>query len=194
MLITGGFIAPQAPQAAPAAATNPWALVSATALGATVQAIEAATGGKVLEIRWGMAADGTLVWQAVVAKGDTISRMTIGADGRAMVVAETDVPEWTAEWTLRADKTSIQRAKVPLADAVAMAARMTGGIPVDAGVAKPLTGTNAVLAYNIEVIVDGRPQRVVIDAVTGQKIADPQSLLDAWSPEEAFMKTLEKAA
>jgi hypothetical protein len=30
--------------------------------------------------------------------------------------------------------------------------------------------------------------------VTGQKIADPQSLLDAWSPEEAFMKTLEKAA
>jgi hypothetical protein len=47
-----------------------------------------------------------------------------------------------------------------------------------------------VLAYNIEIVKDGRPQRIVIDAETGQTIANPEPLLEAWKPEDALMRSL----
>lgn len=46
----------------------------------------------------------------------------------------------------------------------------------------------------LEVIRGGRPEPAVIDAVTGQKIADPQWLLEGWTSEEALGDSLRKAA
>jgi hypothetical protein len=40
----------------------------------------------------------------------------------------------------------------------------------------------------------GKPDRVVIDAVTGQAIADPEPLLDAWTPEKELYESLRKLA
>ena len=53
-------------------------------------------------------------------------------------------------------------------------------------------GDNAVLAYNVELIKDGKPKRVVIDAVTGLPIANPEPLLDPWTPEKALYESLHK--
>jgi uncharacterized membrane protein YkoI len=95
-----------------------------------------------------------------------------------------------APWSLRADRKSILKAKVRLSDAVIQAEQIRHGVAVDAGLAQPLSGGNDVLAYNIEVVENGRPRRVVIDAQTGERIADPQPLLQGWTPEEALMQSL----
>ena len=56
--------------------------------------------------------------------------------------------------------------------------------------AKSVAADNAVLSYNIEIVKDGRPQRVVIDAETGGKVANPDTSLEAWKPEDALMRSL----
>jgi hypothetical protein len=176
---------------AKAVASNPWAAVTAAMMPDAIRAIEQATAGRVLEIRFRMWR-GAVGFIAVVGKpDDTISHVSIAIpDLRVVVIAEADIPDWMAPWTVRADKKSIWKAKIPLADAVGRAEEMVGGVAVDADVAKPLTGDNAVLAYNVEIVKDGRPQRIVIDAETGQTIADPEPLLEAWKPEDALMRSL----
>lgn len=54
---------------------------------------------------------------------------------------------------------------------------------VDVALAKPLTGFNRVLAYEVEVVPNGTPERVAIDGRTGQLLADPRSELTPWTPE-----------
>ena len=156
-----------------------------------IRATETASGGRVLEIRF-RTWEGAVGFTAVVAnRDDTVSHVSVAIpELKVVVIAAADIPDWMAPWQVRADKRSIWKAKIPLADAVVMAQQMTGGVPVDAGLAKPLTADNAVLAYNIEIVKDGRPQRVVIDAETGRKIANPDAILEAWKPEDALMRSL----
>jgi hypothetical protein len=179
--------------AASSQAQNPWANVTDTGLTDAIAAIEETTGGKVLEIRFHndpVAVD----YDAVVGKGPVISHVHIAAapEHKVAVIAETNVPVWMVNWVLRADMASIQKAKLSLTEAVRKAQQMTAAPAVDAGIAKPLTADNAVLAYNIEVVKNGKPQRVVIDAQTGDRIANPDALLDTWSPEEALYQSLRK--
>ncbi len=147
-----------------------------------------------LEIRFGYRS-GVVGYDAVVAKNAVISHVHISAapPHKVVAVAETDRPAWMVSWILKADMRSIQRAKLSLTDAVAKAEQITGAPAVDAALAKPLTADNAVLAFNVEVIKNGKPQRIVIDAVTGDTIANPDPLLDTWSPEEALYHSLPKA-
>ncbi len=173
--------------AAQPAGDNRWAAVNGDSLSAAIHNIEA-QGGRVLEIRFHQSADGGPHYDAVVAHGDQISRVTAGLRPEDQVVtfSEQVMPTWMSGFALKADQRSLRQAKIPLASAVAMADQMLGGSAVDAGIAKPLGGDNSVLAYNIEVIKNGVPIRVAIDAVTGQQIADPDTVLGAWTPERSF--------
>jgi hypothetical protein len=173
---------------------NPWTLVTKQTLPIAIAAAEKFSGGRVLEMRF-RARSGVLGFDAVIAKDGAFSHLRIDIPSNVVtVIAETELPEWMANWVLKADAKSLEKAKLHLVDAVLKAEEIADAPAVDAGIAKPLTGSNAVLAYDVEVIKDGRPERVVIDAVTGLKIANPQSLLDTWTPEEALYQSLKKAA
>jgi hypothetical protein len=173
------------------------AAVTATMLPDAVDAIERATGGKVLEIRFEHR-HGIIGWDAVVTKQDVISQVNIAAQpgARVVVIAEANLPAWMATWRLRADRKSIfsPRVKVRLSDAIRKAEAIGGGPAIDAGLAKPLAADNDVLAYNIELLVPGKTQRVVINAETGNVIENPDVLLDPWTPEKEFTRSVEKVA
>ena len=181
------------PRAYAAAETNPWAGVTDRSLVDAIQAFEKFSGGKVLEIRF-RNRHGTAGFDAVIAKGDVISNLSLGVGSDVIAVAEIEVPQWMVDWKLRKYQESIAKAKIPLTDAVLKAEQIDRGPAVDAGLAKPLTADNAVLAYNVELIKGGKPDRVVIDAVTGQVIADPEPLLGAWTPEKELYESLHKLA
>jgi hypothetical protein len=79
-------------------------------------------------------------------------------------------------------KRSIYATKLPLADAIGMAERKAKEPAVGAGLAKPLSGSNAVLAYNVEVMKGQKRERIALDAITGAPIANPDQLYEEWSP------------
>jgi hypothetical protein len=188
-----GSGSPAYAQPVAAAVNNPWKLVDKQTLPLAIAAAEAFSGGRVLEIRFGVH-HGVPGFDAVVAKAGAFGHVRIDLpSNRATTIAETEIPSWMADWLLKADARSLAKAKLRLSDAVRVAEKMANAPAVDAGVAKPLTGDNAVLAYDVEVIRGGRPQRVVIDAITGQKIADPQPLLQGWTPEQALYDSMRKA-
>jgi uncharacterized membrane protein YkoI len=197
LVFAGADLAPYQALAASAqpSAANPWAGVTDTGLVDAITAIERATGGRVLEIQFAVR-NGTVGYDAVVAKGDEISGMTIAAapNAKVVVITETDIPEWIAGWRLRADKRSIEKAKLSLAQAVAMAQKMAGGPAVAAGLAKPLSGSNAVLAYNVQVLKGREPMLVAIDAQSGSRIANPDALYDPWDPMRLYQERLKKVA
>lgn len=173
-----------------AAASMP---IDRQALPRAIRAAEAYGGGRVLEIRFRVRQGGVAGFDAVLAKGTEFSRLRVDLPSYAVaVIQETDIPAWMANWVLKADAASLAKAKLPLVDAVAKAEAVAGAPAGAAGVAKPLTGGNAVLAYNVAVLTGGRPQRVVIDAVTGEQIADPDPLVEGWSPEQAMSESLKK--
>jgi hypothetical protein len=178
---------------AKAVANTRWAAVTPAMLPDAIRAIEASTGGKVLEIRFRTTA-GVAGFTAVVANpDDTIGRVAIATpDMKVVAITAADIPDWMAPWSLRADKKSILKAKIPLADSVVQAEQREGGIAIDARLAQPLNAGNAVLAYDIMVVRERAPKRVVMDAQTGEKIRDPQPVLQGWSPEEALTQSLKK--
>ncbi|MDB5418001.1 MAG: hypothetical protein JWP50_1420 [Phenylobacterium sp.] len=192
LLAAGPWTPVRAQPAVAAPDASPWKLVNRQSLPLAIAAVEAFGGGRVLEIRFGVP-HGVPGFDAVVAKAGAFGRVRIDLpSNRATVIADTEVPAWMASWVLKADASSLSKAKLRLADAVLMAEKMTGAPAVDAGIAKPLSGGNAVLAYDVEVIRGGRPERVVIDAVTSQRIADPQPLLEGWTPEQVLYDSLSK--
>jgi uncharacterized membrane protein YkoI len=76
------------------------------------------------------------------------------------------------------------RAKVPLDEAIARAEKRGHVSAIDAGIAKPLRGTNAVLAYFVETIDGSRREELAVDAETGAFIQNPDSLFVAHTPVE----------
>jgi uncharacterized membrane protein YkoI len=168
---------------------TPWASVTEASLAHAVAALEAATGGKVLEIRFrDNGAQGA--FDAVIAKKDALVNMTIDVVSDAVTeIKVTELPQWMLDWKARAAARSAEKAKLPLPEAIAKAEAVAHGTAIAAGLAKPLTADNRVLAYNVEVVGKGKPQRVVIDAVTGQVIADPDELLEGWTPEKLLPKS-----
>jgi len=175
-------------------ADSPWQGVAKQALPVAIAAAEQFSGGRVLEIRFRVR-QGAPGFDAVIAKADVFSHLRIELPSRRVtLIAETEVPAALASWVLTAGAKSLDKAQLQLADAVREAEEMTDAPAANAAVAKPLTASNDVLAYEVQVIRDGRSERVVIDAMTGQKIANPASLLAGWSPEQALYASLAKAA
>jgi uncharacterized membrane protein YkoI len=83
---------------------------------------------------------------------------------------------------LKAYVKSIRHAHLPLAQGIALAERTANKPAIGAGLAAPLSGTNAVLAYNVEVMKAGKRDRIAIDANTGAPIANPDEIYGAWTP------------
>ncbi|HEY0745908.1 MAG TPA: PepSY domain-containing protein [Steroidobacteraceae bacterium] len=156
--------------------------VSEDSLSHAVQALEKKTGSRVLEIRLSDE-PGDPSFDAVIAEGDGILYMHIAAVSDAVTSIEVkQLPEWMVGRELKAYMKSIRQARVPLARAITLAERTVNKPAIGAGLAAPLSGTNAVLAYNVEVMKAGKRDRIAIDAMTGAPIANPDELYAAWTP------------
>jgi uncharacterized membrane protein YkoI len=140
-----------------------------------IAAIETKTGGRVMDIRY-EGDSGQPVYDAVVVTPHDV--------GVARIYGETGTPSGIADefsiasldWKQRSDVTSFNKATVPLSAAIENVEQLSGGHVVDAGLAKPLTPDNDVLAYNVEYAMNGTLHTVAIDATTGEVIADPDAL------------------
>ena len=64
------------------------------------------------------------------------------------------------------------RARVDLSQAILKAEEAMPGRPI----AADFTEAGAIMAYNVEINQDGHMRRVVVDAVSGEVIADPEGL------------------
>jgi uncharacterized membrane protein YkoI len=156
--------------------------VSDDSLRHAVQVLERKTGGKVLEVRLSDQT-GDPSFDAVIAKGDDLLYMHIAALSDTVTSMEiAQLPEWMVGRELTAYMKSVRQAQLPLAEAITLAERIANKPAIGAGLAAPLSGTNAVLAYNVEVMKAGKRDRIAIDAVTGAPIANPDELYVAWTP------------
>jgi uncharacterized membrane protein YkoI len=146
-----------------------------------IAAIESASGGRVVEIRYNNVA-GAPGYDVVLAKGSQVSFQRISKPGAGMTeLSDKTKPAWMLNWAAREDISIISTAKVSLADAVRTAeAQMSGSPAVAAGVAKSAAGANTdVKAYNVAILQNGEERRVAVDSANGSIIADP-GMLAAW--------------
>lgn len=97
-------------------------------------------------------------------------------------IAVKKLPAWMLNWKMTEYVRSLEKANVSLSKAVAKAEALSGAHAIGAGLAKPLSGTNQVLAYNVELLRSGKRERVAIDATSGAKIANPEALYEPWTP------------
>lgn len=177
--------------AASDAAADPYDGLARASLSDAVARIEGATAGRVLEIRW-LHGPGH-GFEAVLAKQDGVEYIRLNPLRDTLVTLRAEeIPQWMLPWKVRQDLRNIAYATVPLATAIHTAEDATRSIAVDAGLAKPLSGENSVLAYQIEVLRGGKPDRVAVDAVTGERIDDPDEVLDTWTPEKTLDKTVQE--
>ena len=156
--------------------------ITESSLAKAVSAVEASTGGKVLEIRF-VDEVGHERFESVVAKPNAIIYMTVNPVNEDVTeIAVKELPAWMLNWKLTAYVKSIEKASVPLTKAIADAEAVARAPAIGAGLAKPLTGMNQVLAYYVELLADGKRKRVAIDATNGAKIANPEELYEPWTP------------
>lgn len=179
---------------AQSAATSPGQLVNKQTLPLAITAAEKFSGGKAMEIRFRVR-QGVPGFDAVTARPGGFSRVRFEIPSSSVAaIGETDVPTWMSDWVLKADAKSLTKAKLSLAQAVVKAEDIAQAPAVDAGIAAPLSAGNDVLGYNVQVFQADRPQRLVIDAMTGQPIEDPDQFMEAWSPEHALSESIKKDA
>ena len=156
--------------------------VSDDSLSHAVQMLERKTGGKVLEVRLSDER-GDPSFDAVIVRDDDLLYLHVAAPSDAVTSIEIkQLPEWMVGRALTAYMKSIRQAQVPLAQAITIAERMAKKPAIGAGLAAPLSGSNALLAYNVEVMKAGRRERIAIDAATGAPIANPDALYAEWTP------------
>jgi uncharacterized membrane protein YkoI len=158
---------------------------ASVSLPAAITRIEANTGGKVMNIRFDDAG-GTPVYNAVVVTPDKVGVARLDArTGDLSGFDHDQVSDQSFDWEHQRDLTSFAKATTPLSTAIATVEQIAGTQAVNAGLATPLTPVNDVLAYNIEVVKNGRVERIAVDANTDEVIADPNSLgLDDRDPAD----------
>jgi uncharacterized membrane protein YkoI len=162
--------------------------ITAASLSKAVDALEAATGGKVLEIRF-VDEKGHERFESVVAKPDQVIYMAVDPVAENVTeIAIKELPAWMLNWKLTEYVSSIEKATVPLAKAITKAEAMVGAPAIGAGLAKPLSGANQVLAYNVELLKGGKRRLIAIDATSGAKIANPEALYESWTPVRLVRK------
>ncbi len=167
---------------APASARDAEPVVEMGALAHATMALEDSSGGKVLEIRLAdekgepvfeaaLSKDGGVVYLRVAAVSDDVTQIKV-----------TDLPPWLLNYHMEAYMESIDKAKVPLAQAILAAEKRAAAPAIGAGIAKPLSGTNAVLAYYVETIKGSKRDVLAVDAKTGAFIANPDALYEPFTP------------
>jgi uncharacterized membrane protein YkoI len=144
--------------------------------------VERATNGRVLEIRL-VDEKGDPVFEAAVVQNDSIIYLrTASVTDAVTEIAVSELPAWLLNYKMQAYMSSIARAEVPLVEAILKAEKKAQAPAIGAGIAKPLTGGNAVLAYYIETSKRGKPALLAVDALTGAMIANPEAIYEHWTP------------
>ncbi len=141
-----------------------------------IATIEAKTGGKVMDIRF-EADGGQPIYDAVVVTPDKtgIARIYVRT-GAVTGIRDDEFSMQSLKWEKTRDVTSFDKATLPLSTAIETVEQAAGAPAINAGLAKPLTPDNDVLAYNVEIAKNGEVERVAVDASTGEIIADPGAL------------------
>lgn len=154
------------------------------ALAHAAVALEKATGAKVLEIRLADTT-GAPAFEAALAKDNGLLYMRVASSSDAVTeIKVSDLPRWLLDYHLEAYARSAAEAKVTLGEAIIKAEKRDLAPAIDAGIAKPLSGDNAVLAYFVETLKVTRHQEYAVDATTGLFVEDPESLYEPHTPVE----------
>jgi hypothetical protein len=146
-----------------------------------VQVLERQTGGKVLQVRLSDV-PGPPSFDALIAKGAELVCMHISSNDTVTSIKMKKLPQWMLSKTLKAYMKGIDEAKVPLSEAIKIAEHKANKPAIGAGLAAPLSDSNAVLAYYAEVMKGRKRERLAIDAITGASIANPEAIYEPWTP------------
>jgi hypothetical protein len=142
------------------------------------------TGGKVLEIRLSDTAGAPDFEAALLKNGGVLYMRIASPDAHVTEIDVKSLPPWLLNYHLEAYSRSAERAQVPIQVAIAKAEKRNDAPAIDAGIAKPLGGDNAVLAYFVETLNGSRREDLAVDATTGVFIENPQSLFETHTPVE----------
>lgn len=157
-------------------------IVPMGALAHAARALEQNTNGKILEIRLTDEA-GAPAFEAAIAKDDAVIYMRIESVGDNVTeIKVRDLPPWLLNYHLEAYMRSIAKAVVPLERAIVKAESRAHAPAIDAGVAKPLSGTNSVLAYFVETAEAKARAQFAVDATTGAFFSNPDELYEPHTP------------
>lgn len=157
-------------------------IVPMGALAHAAAALEKETGGRILEIRL---ADetGAPAFEAAVTKDGTVVYMRVASPSDDVSEIEVShLPPWLQNYKLEAYRRSVSKARVAIDQAITKAEQSDQSPAIAAGIAKPLGGTNAVLAYFVETIKGSKRNQLAVDAITGAMIANPDSLFEPHTP------------
>lgn len=154
------------------------------ALAGAADTFEKSTGGRVLEVRLADTT-GVPVFEAALADGNAVRYLRIESPSQDVTeIAATSLPQWLLNYRMEAYMRSAAKAKVALGAAIRKAENRDHAPAVDAGIAKPLSGTNAVLAYFVETLKGSKRQALAVDATSGNLIENPDSLFEPHTPVE----------
>jgi hypothetical protein len=152
------------------------------ALAHAADALERKTGGRVLEIRL-VDEKGEAAFECAVVVGDAVVYMRVASvTDEVTEIAVKELPEWLLNYKLQSYMRSTEQAQVPLVEAIMKAENRARAAAIGAGVAKPLRGDNAVLAYYVETLRGKRRGLEAVDAETGRSIANPEAVYEHWTP------------
>lgn len=152
------------------------------ALAHAADALERKTGGRVLEIRL-VDEQGEPAFESAVVVDDAVVYMRVASvTDEVTEIAVKELPQWLLSYKLQSYMKSIEQAQVPLVEAIMKAENRARAPAIGAGVAKPLGGSNAVLAYYIETLRGRRRGLEAVDATTGTPIANPEAVYEHWTP------------
>ena len=166
-------------------APGPWAGIAHATLPQAADILEQATGDALIEIR-ATCTPGAAGFVAVMASRDAFLRIRVSVrgDGGAHVEA-VNIPRRLLGHEGRAYIRSSGSARLAPSDAIRIAEAVTGATADHARLTNPLSPGNAVLGYLVEGGTGrSHPFRIVIDAESGNVIANPVTLLDHRSPEQ----------
>jgi uncharacterized membrane protein YkoI len=168
--------------APPSSGRDPELVVPMGALAHAAAALEQSTGGRVLEVRLANAA-GAPAFEAAIAQHDAVVYMRIESPSDNVTeIKVRELPPWLLNYHMDAYVRSISKTQVPLDEAIVKAEARDSAPAIDAGIAKPLSGTNAVLAYFVETMKGSTRHEFAIDATTGAFIANPEELYEPHTP------------
>jgi uncharacterized membrane protein YkoI len=176
------FLGSLAAAEAPLSARDEQPIVPMGALAHAAAALEQSTGGRVLEVRLANA-PGAPAFEAAIARKGGVLYVRIESPGDNVTeIKARDLPPWLLNYHMEAYMRSISKTQVPLDAAIKKAEERDNAPAIDAGIAKPLSGTNAVLAYFVETMKGSTRHDSAIDATTGAPIANPDELFEGRKP------------
>jgi len=167
-----------------AAAAEDEPVVPMGTLAHAARALEDSTRGKILEIRLSDE-PGDPTFEAAVKKPDgngLVYMKIVSPTDEISAIKVSELAPWMVSYPLEAYMRSVDKAKVPLDKAITQAEKRADAPAVAAGVAKPLSGGNTVLAWFVETDKGKKHELLAIDAEYGAAISNPEALYERRTP------------